>query len=335
MIEEKNQKIYKTIANNIVENNINKIIISGSGTSYHVGLCVKELCIDICGIHTDVVYPFMVEKNIFEKEKNILFIGISQGGSSLSICDAMKCAKENCCKTLSITGTDNAYISTISDYNILVPCKEELACAKTKGYVCSVLSLMILIIKVANKKLGIEEETYIRRIKKVINNIPNIIDKSKMFILAKEDILKNTKDIKVIATKDNYATALESGLKLLETMRVPVSSYEFEEFLHGAYNAVDENTCLIIVYSAQQKERINMLIHILGNYTKNILIIGDGLQYNLNEHQFKFIEDKYFSVLEYIIPIQMICATIPQKNGINQNEPKDMNFHKKMKTKKY
>ncbi|SSK34753.1 glucosamine--fructose-6-phosphate aminotransferase [Klebsiella pneumoniae] len=34
---------------------------------------------------------------------------------------------------------------------------------------------------------------------------------------------------------------------MLETLRCPVAGYEFEEFIHGIYNAFDERSTLIML----------------------------------------------------------------------------------------
>ncbi len=39
-----------------------------------------------------------------------------------------------------------------------------------------------------------------------------------------------------------FGTVQEGALKMLETLRCPVAGYEFEEFIHGIYNAFDERS---------------------------------------------------------------------------------------------
>lgn len=57
--------------------------------------------------------------------------------------------------------------------------------------------------------------------------------------------LKNCRDIRVIGSSRVYGDTLESALKLLETLRIHVTGYEYEEFIHGIYNSVNEDTYLV------------------------------------------------------------------------------------------
>ena len=62
----------------------------------------------------------------------------------------------------------------------------------------------------------------------------------------KSGTISHCKEIRVTGPAAIYGDVLESALKLLETMRCPVSGYEFEEFIHGIYNAINEDSMVFI-----------------------------------------------------------------------------------------
>ena len=66
-----------------------------------------------------------------------------------------------------------------------------------------------------------------------------------------------------------YGDVLESALKLLETMRCPVSGYEFEEFIHGIYNAINEDSMVFILDNGDEPRSEKMkrsFVRMVGYY---------------------------------------------------------------------
>ena len=141
MIIEGSEQLFE----NIAKQNIERIMITGSGTSYHSGAQVQQLMRVKSGIEVESYYPFAVTPELFNgNRKKTLFIGISQGGSSFSTYDAMKVAKEQGCIIGTMAGEKNAYIDQIADEVLTVNIGEEKAGAKTKGFYATKLNLLLL-----------------------------------------------------------------------------------------------------------------------------------------------------------------------------------------------
>lgn len=87
--------------------NIERMIVTGSGTSFHAGLQTQKLMQRLTGIRVDAYYPFMIDKETFIGDNSkTLVIGISQGGASNSTYGAMKLAKEAGCMVASMAGKE-------------------------------------------------------------------------------------------------------------------------------------------------------------------------------------------------------------------------------------
>ncbi|MEH7548468.1 hypothetical protein V7306_22235 [Neobacillus vireti] len=136
--------------------------------------------------------------------------------------------------------------------------------------------------------------------------------------------LSQAKDIRVVGTSEIYGDTLESALKLLETMRIPVTGYEFEEFVHGIYNAVNQDYTIIILDTGG----------VLSGWTENIYVIGRDVEESPQNMKAEFINHPYYKTYEYIIPVQLICAKIPPLRGVDPSIPKDAKFHQKLESKK-
>ena len=106
----------------------------------------------------------------------------------------------------------------------------------------------------------ISEDTYENAVSELVqtaDNMPVIIQDADTWIQKNGEIMAKAHDIRVMGTKDIFGIVLEGSLKLVETLRVPVSGYEFEEFIHGIYNAINEDSVLIILSLAANR----LLLH--------------------------------------------------------------------------
>lgn len=138
----------------LTERGVTRIILTGSGTSYHGALTARTFMQRWCALPVDVCWPFMLDDETLARSGKALVVGISQGGGSLSTLAAMERARNVGHITASMAGVAPATIDRAADYILTVPCGEETAGAKTKGYHCTVLNLMLLALAVAGSNSG-------------------------------------------------------------------------------------------------------------------------------------------------------------------------------------
>ncbi len=150
------------------------------------------------------------------------------------------------------------------------------------------------------------------------NHLPTLIEASQAWVLNHARPLIDSADIRLTGPARLFGTVQEGALKMLETLRCPVAGYEFEEFIHGIYNAFDERSTLIML-DPFPDERQDRLAEILGGWTQHIYRIGPQVENNGKNMPFAFINDPDFAVFEYIIPLQMVCARLPPVKGIDHN----------------
>ncbi|MDD3173663.1 MAG: phosphosugar isomerase [Herbinix sp.] len=315
-----------------------KVIISGSGSSYHAGMAARGVMQKYMNLPVEVLYPFQVEDYIFTDAGDALFIGVSQSGTSLSTYRAMLHAKEAGCIIASMSGRDDegVILNEIADYILTVSCGDEGDLQpKTKGMICTIVNLILLGLNwsythgVITKKIFCEA---LDEIEKTAEQMPVIINAAENWIEKNGEIFVQTKDVRVVGTKDIYGIVLEGSLKLVETLRVPVSGYDFEEFIHGIYNAISEDSVVVLLDTGIE-ERIKTMKDILSQWSTHIIISGKNA---VEEQDFYVPSAGYpdYAVLEYILWIFMICEKVSAMKGIDIRTTKDTCFHAKLGSKK-
>ncbi|MBQ1827200.1 MAG: SIS domain-containing protein [Erysipelotrichaceae bacterium] len=316
-----------------------RVILIGSGTSYHGGLSVRSLMEKVLKVTVDANYPllFMNFTSVFDQKT--LAIGISQSGESKSTLQGLEYARKHGCDTVSLSekGSDSI-IAGYADLNLRFNSGSiELSGPKTKGYQATMLDLIILSLESALAMGTISEDCYngyIERIQKTIDNLSAIIENSVKWYYANRDELMESKRIIVVGYGNNYGNVLEGRLKTEEAVRFGIEGYEMEEFMHGIYHSIDES--VQIVYLAQQSEafksRAVRLRDFMHEWTPHEYLIGnfpDGNVQNLSG----FVDDEAFCIFEYIIPLQILAFHLSRDKGINCNIPKIQNFHYRMGSK--
>ena len=165
----------------------------------------------------------------------------------------------------------------------------------------------------------------------------NILQISKLWCSEISEKLKDNEDMILISGNKMKSLLLEGILKFSETCRFPVRGYEAEEFMHGMYNAVTSKTNFLYIFPPNGYER-NRMGKLFDYYTKqgyclfgiNSKQVDENIKYILN---CKFTDDPEFSILEYILPVQMLFVMTSRARKIDLNIPSDPDFHRYMGSK--
>ncbi len=109
---------------------------------------------------------------------------------------------------------------------------------------------MLLGLAVASRQRRLSDEerkALLIRMDTTFNHLPTLIEASQAWVLNHARPLIDSADIRLTGPARLFGTVQEGALKMLETLRCPVAGYEFEEFIHGIYNAFDERSTLIML----------------------------------------------------------------------------------------
>lgn len=312
-----------------------RLILTGSGTSYHSALQVTNYLQELLKIEVITLYPFQITENTFTGSHKELLIGISQGGSSYSTYKAMEVAKNNGAKIISMAGSNDAYIDEKADIVCTVRCGEEKAGAKTKGFYATKLNIMLFGLEYAISHSIIDNTFYNDEINKIEHSISQFNDTykvSKKWVEENKETFATFSNLRFIGSSHMYGDVLESALKTLETLRIPVSGYEFEEFIHGIYNAIDEKSA-IMIYDDGSEPRIDQLVKVLNEWTEHVYVISNQADKDASLTILTGRED--MMTYNFIVPAQLMCAIVPPIKGIEPVTPKDPDFHRKLNSKNF
>lgn len=301
-----------------LEENYRFLYLVGSGSSYNAAKQVAYTMQKIIKIPVIAKYPFEIKEELFSLPSKTLVVGISQSGASVSTHDALKYAKTTGCRTLALAGERDSYIGKEADYCILLGIPSENAGPKTLGYTITKLRLLQLAYYLKRRSLP---EEY----KNLSNQYNLVLDNVKAWFFKHADELEKCSDIRVVGSSRAYGDTLESSLKLLETLRIHVTGYDYEEFIHGIYNSINKDTYLIFL-DTKHCSNFDKLLHLLNRWTNHIYFFND---INLLGTE----EDEVCVNFIYPVVSEYISAKLPELEGYDASIPKDKEFHFEMKSK--
>lgn len=323
---------------NVAEKNIKRIIITGSGTSYHSGAQMQQIMRVRSGIEVDAYYPFFITPELLRNsDKKTLFVGISQGGSSFTTYDAMKMAKEQGCTVATMAGEKNAYIDELADDVLTVNIGEEKAGAKTKGFYATKLNLLLLAEYIGLHNGTLTEAEFnqdVQDVNQALDAFPRAYENAFKWVEENKNRLSKLDNVRVVGPSSSYGDVLESALKILETCRVPVTGYEFNEFIHGVYNAIDEKSTVFFMDDGTEP-RLSKMLEVLGQWSDKLYVVDFSKVDDAHKIGYDVKVPKEMQTFIFPLVFQIMASILPELRGVDPSKPKDPKFHMELGSKRY
>lgn len=240
---------------------IQKIHIVACGTAMHAGLVGKNIIEKLTRIpvEVEIASEFRYKNPILNK--NDLLILISQSGETADTLAALKLAKEKKIFTLAIVNVSGSSIARQANSVLYTWAGPEISVASTKAYSVQLAVLYLLTLKLS-KIFNTITKKELSRYCKILNTIPNIVEKTLQYEKQISDFAKifyKNKNAFFIGRGLDYYIALESSLKLKELSYIHSEAFAAGELKHGPISLIEKNTPVIAI--ATQKDLFSKTIN--------------------------------------------------------------------------
>ena len=328
----------KLIGKNI--NSIDRIIFLATGSSANAFNCAKYYMEKLLKIEVEIKMPgAFYNYDKFFDGRNI-FIGISQGGKSTSTINAIKKVKDNGIENvLIVTGDIKSPICKYSNDIVDINCGEEKVGYVTKGFTATVLTLMLMGLEGAYSTGRITKYDYENELQKfvnLVNQIPTCIAKANEWYENNKKDFVMANRVKVIGYGPGYGVALESNTKITETVRIPVSAFELEEYMHGPYLELkNDHYMFLLKTNGVEKARLTKL----EEYSRKTTEYCYTITYEKESSDTKtlvldYIGDEDISTILFVIPIQILSYKMAENKEIPLGIKIFTDFHAELLSKR-
>lgn len=332
------KKYLKEFINLTKDKNYDEWVILSTGSSANAIECAKYYVEDLLGINIEMKMPFVFSNYSKYINENALYIGVTQGGHSFSTIEALKKVSKTNSDIISLTANLNSTVCDLSKVVIDIGCGQEKIGYVTKGFSATVLTFMLMGLELAYESNRIDEERYsceLMKLNEAIEKTNEVIEKTlNWYEVNKEELISSEKMI-CIGYGPGYGVVREADTKITETVRIPMSGHELEEYMHGPYLALSNKDHIIFIETESKLEdRQSALKSYLSDYTEHTYkITYKNNRENKQDLALGISIDELISPLLFVIPIQILSYFLAEDKGNKLSNKIFEDFDDKLKSK--
>lgn len=308
-----------------------RICVVACGTAMHSGLVAKALVQSRLNMHMDVEYAseFMYADPVIDEKT--LVLAISQSGETIDTLEALKYARRQGAKSIAIINVKGSSIARESDYVMHTAAGPEIAVASTKAYTTQLMTLCLLIGRMA-KVRGIFDDA---AEKKYLENLIQTPDKVQTVLDLRGDIHKiarqmlDAKDAFMIGRGLDYSILLEGALKLKEISYIHTEAYASGELKHGTIALITEDTPVVacVTQTKLKDKELSNIREVQSRGASVVLFVKEGFDLADAEYAGVFtlpaMEDE-FMVFPASAALQLLAYYISMDKGLDVDKPRNL-----------
>jgi glucosamine--fructose-6-phosphate aminotransferase (isomerizing) len=309
---------------------LDRIIITACGTSWHSGLIGELYIEELARIPVEVEYASEFRYRNPLVTKNTLCVVISQSGETADTLAAMREAKRRGAMTLGLVNVVGSTIAREDNGGIYLHAGPEIGVASTKAFTSQVAALALLTLKLARlRNMSVVKG---REVAEAMLALPAQI----------QTILDHASDIEAIAERFKDATnflylgrgyqfpvALEGALKLKEISYIHAEGYPAAEMKHGPIALIDSEMPVVFIapHDAVFDKVVSNIQEVKARGGKVICITSqdEPVLEGMIDHEIRVPQtiDMLYPILT-VIPLQLLAYYIAVKRGLNVDQPRNL-----------
>jgi glucosamine--fructose-6-phosphate aminotransferase (isomerizing) len=310
--------------------NIDHIVITACGTSWHSGLIGEMMIEEHARIPTETEYAseFRYRNPIITPRT--LCVVISQSGETADTLAAMREAKRRGAKTLGLVNVVGSTIAREDDGGIYLHAGPEIGVASTKAFTSQVVALALLTLKLGRlRNMSVVKGREIAQALEALpEQIQSMLDRASE-IEAIAEKFKNASNFLYLGRGYNFPVALEGALKLKEISYIHAEGYPAAEMKHGPIALIDENMPVVFVAPHDSVfDKVTSNVQEVKARSGQVIALTSRDEPSLKgkiDFEFRIPEtiDMLYPVLA-AIPLQLLSYYIAAKRGLDVDQPRNL-----------
>ena len=305
---------------------IKNLILLGCGTSYFAGLTSIKYFKELCNFNTIQIFDGAeFNSNDIPKIGETALLLLSQSGETKDLHRCIKIGKDNNLYIIGVVNVVDSLIARESNCGCYLNAGREVAVASTKSFTSQVIILSMIAIWFSQKHNINDNKRlqYISDIRKLSNDISQVLNNGEKYKLFVHQ-LYNKNSMFILGKGNLEAIAKESSLKVKEVSYIHAEGYSGSSLKHGPFGLLEKDFPVILIDSDQNyfSKMTNVYEEVKSRHA-NVITISNN--YNLERENLILIpQNKTFSNILSVIPMQLISYEISIKKGINPDFPRNL-----------
>lgn len=303
------------------------VILLGCGTSLHAAEYIKRF-VKSLNIYS---YIYAIDGSEFDEydipnPNDTIAIMISQSGETTDLYRCFPMLKTKKILTIGVINVVDSLIAREVDCGIYCNAGREVAVGSTKSFFSQILILILFM-------FWVDQERHLENINKnkpillhfleLSEQINTIFEESQKIRKIAEN-LKNCKTIFILGKGIDEIIAKEASLKIKELTYIHAEAYNASSLKHGPFALLDENVPVILLLSnVENLEKIKNCYYEIRARNANVFVFST-VSFTDNSETVLIPDNKYFSSLLNIIPLQLLAYYISVSKNINPDKPRNL-----------
>ncbi len=310
--------------------NLDQIIITACGTSWHSALIGEMMIEDHARIRCEVEYASEFRyRNPIVSDRTLCVV-ISQSGETADTLAAMREAKRRGAKTLGLVNVVGSTIAREDDGGIYLHAGPEIGVASTKAFTSQVIALALLTLKLGRlRNMSVVQGREVAHAMEALpDQIQDILDRASEIEKIAEAFSDATNFL-YLGRGYNFPVALEGALKLKEISYIHAEGYPAAEMKHGPIALIDEDMPVVFIapHDSVFEKVVSNVQEVKARGGRVIAITSRDEPSLEGKIDYEFRIPQTIDMLNPVlaaIPLQLLAYYIAAKRGLNVDQPRNL-----------
>ena len=309
-----------------------RITMVACGTSYYACMTAKYWFESIARVpvEVDIASEYRYRNAVPPKRGVALFI--SQSGETIDTLAALRFAKENEQKIVSIVNNTESAIARESDAVFRTLAGPEIGVASTKAFTTQLTVLACLAIATGRARGSIDaarEAALIGALTEVPARAAEVLNHDDD-IRAIAATVAEARDVLYLGRGTSYPIALEGALKLKEISYIHAEGYAAGEMKHGPIALIDEAVPIICIAPSDGlfEKTASNIQEVMARGGKVIMLSDKAGNARLDGNAVASVTmptvDAFVSPILYAIPVQLLAYHVAVIKGTDVDQPRNL-----------
>jgi glucosamine--fructose-6-phosphate aminotransferase (isomerizing) len=310
--------------------NLDQIIITACGTSWHSALIGKLMIEEHARIRCDVEYASEFRYRNPIVTNRTLCVVISQSGETADTLAAMREAKRRGAKTLGLVNQVGSTMAREDDGGIYLHAGPEIGVASTKAFTSQVIALALLTLKLGRlRNMSVVQGREIAQAMEALpEQIQSILDRAKE-IEKIASAFTDATNFLYLGRGYNFPVALEGALKLKEISYIHAEGYPAAEMKHGPIALIDADMPVVFIapHDSVFDKVVSNVQEVKARGGRVIAITSRDEPSLEGKIDYEFRIPQTIDMLNPVlaaIPLQLLAYYIAAKRGLNVDQPRNL-----------
>jgi glucosamine--fructose-6-phosphate aminotransferase (isomerizing) len=258
-------------------------------------------------------------------------VAVSQSGETADTLAALREGREQGARVLSITNTRESSIARESDNVLYTHAGPEIGVASTKCFLCQVVALYLLALKLATVRgrLGADE---LRERMRDLQRLPRMVERTLELDEHIQEIAHKyfrAENFLFLGRGIMFPIALEGALKLKEISYIHAEAYAAGEMKHGPIALVDENMPVVVIVNQGPlyDKVVSNLEQVRARDGQVIALATEGdtdIAAKANDVIYVADLGEFLTPVLAVVPLQLLAYHIGTRKGTDVDQPRNL-----------